>query len=389
MQSNYRLPMTLKIQLKTVDLSQYASPTRSRKDSIGTPEANETFKVLLEETTFKCGAIQISSKQSPSKNRLIPALSFTRIFDGNNEDNEDQSNNVIKSILRYLKINDKYIAFTSLLLKSYIYHHQRLDCADCDAEHIASMPLHIAVLPKTSARKPYIPFDGSENSLVPFNISHQHPFVGLAYIENSFPQSTVHERSTDQSVAIGLDIVMFDTYKETQHLYSCVDEFIDVFKGSFSKFEWSTIKTSSERQLQEFFIRWATKEAYTKALGMGMGIEFDSFETHFFHTDGKECTQLFDRIKSEKSTLRLNANVTYFGQVRRESWNFIFIPLHRNSPKEDAEVMNIAGCACICIGPRHSDDGPLELNVSSSTLEDIIDYHVTSKPLKSCNSNDS
>ena len=31
--------------------------------------------------------------------------------------------------------------------------------------------------------------------------------------------------------------------------------------------------------LHEFYIQWSIKEAYTKALGFGMNIDFQSFET--------------------------------------------------------------------------------------------------------------
>jgi phosphopantetheinyl transferase len=43
---------------------------------------------------------------------------------------------------------------------------------------------------------------------------------------------------------------------------------------------------SDESKLQEFYLRWAIKEAYTKALGLGMNVEFQSFEMRLMEVDG-------------------------------------------------------------------------------------------------------
>ena len=97
------------------------------------------------------------------------------------KDGEDQAAafKVKEAILRYIKLNDRYVAFTSILLKSQLYHQtinnnsisSTLTCRD-DASNqdikikdrsksklktTTRKPISIAVLPRTEAGKPYIP----------------------------------------------------------------------------------------------------------------------------------------------------------------------------------------------------------------------------------------
>ena len=57
--------------------------------------------------------------------------------------------------------------------------------------------------------------------------------------------------------------------------------------GDGEKAFYSTkMNVSDESKLQEFYLRWAIKDAYTKALGLGMNVEFQSCETRLMEVDG-------------------------------------------------------------------------------------------------------
>jgi phosphopantetheine--protein transferase-like protein len=136
-----------------------------------------------------------------------------------------------------------------------------------------------------------------EEDIFSFSISHQFPFVGMAQIgmhhDNKIPVSP--PVSPPAVIIVGLDIVTFDD-DMIKRLYSnSLDEFLNVFRDSFTKNEWNigiqdptlTLLTSSSNtnndngsKLKEFYIRWSMKEAYTKAIGIGMGLEFNSFEIY-------------------------------------------------------------------------------------------------------------
>lgn len=78
---------------------------------------------------------------------------------------------------------------------------------------------------------------------------------------------------------IGFDIVVFDEINYS--LYDTVQEFVVVFQHMFSIQEFKLIidcYESPEKQLRELYLRWAVKEAYTKALGVGLGYDFSSFQ---------------------------------------------------------------------------------------------------------------
>jgi phosphopantetheinyl transferase (holo-ACP synthase) len=263
---------------------------------------------------------------------------------------------VEKSILRFLKTQDKYTSFVSILLKSQAFYeiydnnnnNNNFDNAkqpddDENQNQTRQQQRHnrpVIDLPRTKYKKPYIPLphdywssnsrmdDNNDESSVKvicatntstnnnndntneenesriqeedifsFSISHQFPFVGMAQIgmhhDNKIPCSP--PVSPPAVIIVGLDIVTFDD-DMIKRLYSnSLDEFLNVFRDSFTKNEWNigiqdptlTLLTSSSNtnndngsKLKEFYIRWSMKEAYTKAIGIGMGLEFNSFEIY-------------------------------------------------------------------------------------------------------------
>ncbi len=155
--------------------------------------------------------------------------------------------------------------------------------------------------------------------------------------------------------------------------------------------------------LREFYLRWSMKEAYTKAIGMGMHMDFHKFETRLCHIDNDEdddddnnnsqvdntddekeegvWTYIIRRIlqqskddNRDRITMvddkRNQLSVT--GRVLRhsnplslsssssssvwEEWEFIFVLLGNNDimtvcETEEDDHRNDLACACICIGP--------------------------------------
>jgi phosphopantetheinyl transferase (holo-ACP synthase) len=239
-------------------------------------------------------------------------------------------------IRQYIQPRDQIMCFTSLLLKScaYYYHH-----SDQYQHRTSSTPpirtkkhterctkqRPIAVLPRTQYNQPYIPIvpsptstmsasiAASSSSVSYFSISHQFPIVGLVQIvkdrehqdSQQDPQQPIIE--TNKTVVpmialmlVGMDIVIFDAHYNRKWYTNHLD-FIQLYQDYFTVSEWDTIvhaatttttdkngnyssDTSSDdddddNMLYEFYIQWSIKEAYTKALGLGMNVNFQSFET--------------------------------------------------------------------------------------------------------------
>ena len=372
------------IQLKLIDL------TKDVENSASGTNPNEAFETFLRNTVDKCGVEDIAKVDcDPPKKQRFGNFFLTRGNTAISEmDNDEIGNKIVTSIMRYVKLNDRYIALASLLTKSYLHHyilghHTSVDDNQDDSE---SPGKRIRALPRTRAGKPYIPFDESDVSLLPFSISHQFPFVGLAYFDGRM------QCSSCSSITVGLDIVMFSSYKDTQHLYSSVDEFLSVFKDSFSPREWNQLLnvsagSSADRdsvKIKDFFIRWSIKEAYTKALGTGLGTDFQSFDTRLYSEEGLEGTQLWEQALCKESGAYFQGHVVHTGSNLVEKWDFVFIPLFDDCTgnKEPADPV---GCACICVGPNNEECASeecegfslIEVTISLSTLKDLIDYHIT------------
>jgi hypothetical protein len=112
-----------------------------------------------------------------------------------------------RNILKFVKIQDKYMALASLLLKSRAFY----DTMSSELNPVS--PRLVVNLPRTEHRKPYIPLANpisalpleNEENCHPLSISHQFPFVGMARLE-----TCRDDHDTNPSpLLVGLDIVVF------------------------------------------------------------------------------------------------------------------------------------------------------------------------------------
>lgn len=161
----------------------------------------------------------------------------------------------------------------------------------------------------------------------PLSVSRQYPFVDDARLAMAHGIPLREASSSKRSVAeevdkngdnqkereaelrrlpllvLGFDIVIFDPLNK--QMDKTVMAFVEVFECSFTHREYSDIQASGTKgSLQyyhgsgtggsvdtlesadlvmhrELYLGWDVKEAYTKALGVGLGFDFGSFETHF------------------------------------------------------------------------------------------------------------
>jgi phosphopantetheinyl transferase len=306
---------------------------------------------------------------------------------------------VQRQITKFLQTKDKYTALASMLLKSIAYHEIHDD---------AQNAFTVVDLPRTPHNQPYIPPTiqatgptASSAILFPLSISHQFPIVGMARLSED--STFMSEEASTQSLTVGLDIVMFDTLNTK--LYTTEDEFLEVFQDSFVDSEWQSIHNATNK-LQEFYVQWAIKEAYTKARGLGMGIAFHSFCVNMEEAvqeinDSVTCLALWESILA-KTTARdgqipqsycsFNATIHHFctqdkstNDKNNELYTFFFLPLLDGNNKDS--VSNIPmGCACICLGPFdnrqqqlrwscHEPTDSATLDVQWTSIESLIDWH--------------
>jgi phosphopantetheinyl transferase len=352
-----------------------------------------------------------------------------------------------QQILRYVKNRDRWLALASCLLKSQVYHRfVGLALADDDDDDDsgkqhpqddgaattlpAARKRALAIeLPRSPYNKPFIPLRTArrqreqEQQFIyeAFSVSHQWPFAGVAFLDNNDDDDGPMMISSSSPLRllqlhqVGLDIVVFDPPND--RLYTSVMEFVEVFQSQFTATEWQEIVHVGRRfnhndLLREFYLRWAVKEAYTKALGKGMHVNFAEFEFRFtYHRPSStssteaECNDNNDDddnddLKQESrledglwrwlcsqpsaaidagfclpltGTLMGTAVVGNGGSSRstttnnNSQWQFFFLPLPADDDDDDRppyddddddldrslnkKTRRAAGCACVCIGP--------------------------------------
>jgi phosphopantetheinyl transferase (holo-ACP synthase) len=260
------------------------------------------------------------------------------------------------SIFTFIKRKDQYAALASALLKSRAFHL----CVEPDTVAVTKRP--VIELPRTKYKKPYLPNHLDAISAV--NVSHQLPFVGIARLENH----------TNAFLLLGFDIVVFNDYNRL--LYSNAHDFLETFRVLFTIDEWVAMNAPEDefRVLREFYIQWCIKEAYTKALGMGLGFDFASFEVQF--------DPILKDLWAMVSAIKPGSFRALFGKVVQkkssetrlvgvdELCSFAFIPLYEDNGK------CLRGCAVSCVTVASSSlHKPLEPALHRVSLEELMAFH--------------
>jgi phosphopantetheinyl transferase len=279
---------------------------------------------------------------------------------------------LIHSVTKYVKVSDRYLALCSILLKSRAYHLAH------GGSTSLCVPLPVVEVPRTDLGKPIIPLLSGKQSLEhPISVSHQFPFVGIV----SHTIMPCRRDSRFDSIQLGLDIVVYEDYN--RRMYGSLDEFIEVFRDSFTSWEWNRINNDNfvcdDQRLKEFYLRWAIKEAYTKALGVGMSVEFSSFELRLAGVDDdggtagdKGLAALLLKGNTTPSRYRAtlhNRKDESANRHRSKEWDLFFLPL-----TVDDERQECSGCACVCVTTL-SDDHSNELNIQWMKFDSLVDWH--------------
>ncbi|XP_059628444.1 uncharacterized protein LOC132271166 [Cornus florida] len=171
------------------------------------------------------------------------------------------------SITRFVKLEDRKRALVSKLLQYALVHE------------VLGIPLEEIVIKRTAEGKPYLECD-NVNLEFPnfnFNASHHGDYVAIA---------------SEPVCLVGLDIVShFIPERET------IQEYIQNFSSYFSSLEWNNIINADtcDGMLNEFYRYWCLKEAFVKAMGIGVGYRLDHVVFH--HTN---WTNIFVEVDGEE-----------------------------------------------------------------------------------------
>ncbi|BBN09973.1 hypothetical protein Mp_4g24110 [Marchantia polymorpha subsp. ruderalis] len=160
-------------------------------------------------------------------------------------------------VLRYVKFEDKKKALVSRLLQRKLVH-SLLDVEYGDI-----------VIERTREGKPYLAnqIDCCEMPNFNFNVSHQGNFVVLA---------------SEPLCIVGVDVMTHQPVREELPV-----AFFEPFKNCYTDFEWNMVMSAGPKSValfDQFYRLWCLKEAYIKAIGIGLG--FDLLRAEFFHPSG-------------------------------------------------------------------------------------------------------
>jgi phosphopantetheinyl transferase (holo-ACP synthase) len=333
-----------------------------------------------------------------------------------------EKKNLSSQILRYVKNRDRWLALASCLLKSQVYHHI---VQQSPSRHTKSDARAIVDLPRSALNKPYIPLlppavhlldDTAQTTFQQqqqperccynaFSVSHQWPFVGVAFLLDNFDEFNSSDdhfcdgaddgltprptRPTRPPPHVGFDLVVFD--KPNDKLYRSTMEFVEVFENQFAPNEWQNIldcgkKFGNDTLLCEFYLRWSVKEAYSKALGLGMNINFAEFES-VFQLGNNELAEeglddgLWRWIRSQPAKGPFSLQGTVVSECGSTIWQFSFLPLFAVDDIQAVGPHNktCVGCGCVCVGPLSSEQlysvSNIDIETEWSSTTTLMKWH--------------
>ncbi|KAH9894315.1 hypothetical protein C8Q73DRAFT_695253 [Cubamyces lactineus] len=134
------------------------------------------------------------------------------------------------------------------------------------------VPVNSLTFSKTEAGKPYI--SARLDTPVGYNITHDNGVVAMAYSAGAdlYPDPPAYR--------VGIDVMLLQLPKR-----DTFPGFVEIFSDQLTQLERNILipprpapALSLDEALRRFFLIWTLKEAYTKALGMGMGFDFSRIE---------------------------------------------------------------------------------------------------------------
>jgi len=188
-------------------------------------------------------------------------------------------------------------------------------------------------------KKPYLINNVERFPNFNFNISHAGEWVTLG----SEPQDI-----------IGVDVMEVSIPRSKTDSEKL--QFFETMNNCFTPFEWKNIgySNSIEKQEIQFFRHWTLKEAYIKAVGIGLGFELQRAE---FTLDNNE--------KATSATIRIDGK-------EEPKWKF------------DLDYLDSKHVVACAIGPpsEATENYKKTLKSSVSSINNIHDKHVPFKILQ-------
>jgi len=114
---------------------------------------------------------------------------------------------------------------------------------------------------RTKERKPFLLTPAPPTPGFNFNLSHQGQFVALA---------------AEPEALVGVDVMDVNTQQGRQSQ----EEFFRTMNNCFTAYEWGVTQgqPTPEAKWRAFYVNWCLKEAYIKAVGIGLGFELQRAE---------------------------------------------------------------------------------------------------------------
>ncbi|KAH8106248.1 hypothetical protein BXZ70DRAFT_1004516 [Cristinia sonorae] len=228
-------------------------------------------------------------------------------------------------LLRYYRKEDTFRGLIGKLLPRVLLREQGISLAS----------VSFAV---TAAGKPYMDMTGLAPS-IGYSITHDNGAIAMAFANGD----DLH--GNPPAYQIGVDVMRLQLPK--RHTFKA---FIEIFTEQLTAEEHNILLSSTDisavEGLRRFYLIWTLKEAYTKALGIGLGFEFKRINYDVLENtvridgivpEGWEFTRFELTIEGASET----AEETYVGVAARFTPGRVHQPGHVQHVEQPADWLTI------------------------------------------------
>ncbi|GAQ91376.1 L-aminoadipate-semialdehyde dehydrogenase-phosphopantetheinyl transferase [Klebsormidium nitens] len=243
------------------------------------------------------------------------------------------------AVNRYVHLADRKRALISRLLQRKLAHE------------VLGIPLDRIQIQRTCEGKPFLANPGVQCPFPCFNynVSHHGAYVVLA---------------SDPARLVGVDVM---THSPMRQPAPPAVEFFKNFTKCYTPYEWANVMKGGPTEtglLDQFYRYWCMKEAYIKAVGIGLGFELRRAEFHYL---------------PENDILSRRATVSIDG-VRRPEWIFTldrlgedhWVCVGRGPPEEATSSCSFPSSSKAAPVVAQPGESVLDIDFEFLAVEDLL-----------------
>jgi phosphopantetheinyl transferase len=199
--------------------------------------------------------------------------------------------------------------------------------------------------------------NGSDNIEIQFNLSHHGLYVALVGLVTIKSNSSSSFSSSKIIHAVGCDVATVEDSVHSMNKEQDCDlcSLQEVFNDCFTPYEWSIINAKG---FEQFSLLWAHKEAFIKAIGMGLSYTLTKFQFKPIHSSSQNNNTVINSNQQISA-----ANLVCSHKIESFNMHQLILPAYDKNSVPLSNILyavQVIGVDTDCITDPHQYDWHFE-----------------------------